>query len=384
MFKKLLISSKLSWNQLKVFPSQSQTLVLKRTYSKKEKQRKSYPRRIFSGIQPTGTVHIGNYFGAIRNWIKLQDDGEDVIWSIVDMHAITLPYDPNELRQNILKLTATLLACGIDPDKSILFQQSTVPMHAELSWIFACLATMPKLAHQPQYKEKSEKLKDIPLGLYIYPILQTADILLYKATHVPVGEDQLQHIQLAEHLAQKFNSTYGETFPMPIAIVNKDTGRIKSLRDPTQKMSKSCSDVKSRIDLMDEPDVLLNKVKKAMTDFTSEVTYEPEVRPGVANLLNIHSMITGKTPEEICKEAEGLDTGKYKLMLADVIIENLNPIRKRIEHYMNEPQYLQEVLQEGARKAELTAITNWLEVRNKVGYGIGTLNADQLHLHALR
>ncbi|XP_014226006.1 tryptophan--tRNA ligase, mitochondrial isoform X1 [Trichogramma pretiosum] len=346
-----------------------------------KKPKKVYPKKIFSGIQPTGTMHLGNYAGAIKNWVDLQNKGEDVIWSIVDMHSITLPYNPSELKENVFKLTATLLACGIDPEKSILFQQSSIPMHAELSWIFACLATMPRLSHQPQFKEKSEKLKDVPLGLYIYPILQTADILLYKATHVPVGDDQLQHIQLSAHLAQKFNSTYGETFAMPQAILNS-TGRIKSLRDPTEKMSKSSNNVKSRIDLTDTPDILLNKIKKAVTDFKSEVTYEPDSRPGVANLINIHSLISGKTPDEICTEAQNLDTGKYKLLLADLVIEKLNPIRKRIDEYLQDYNYLQQVLQIGASKAETIAMTNWLEVRNKVGYGVDTLtsNVHKLHL----
>ncbi|KAJ8673592.1 hypothetical protein QAD02_004854 [Eretmocerus hayati] len=371
MLKNLLSLGNCCTTQLKTFPDQIRTRIPKRSYGKKPQ--KVYPRRIFSGIQPTGTVHIGNYLGAIQNWIELQNSGENVVWSIVDMHSITVPHDPKELRQNILKVTATLLACGIDPEKSILFQQSTVPMHAELAWIFSCLVTMPKLTHQPQFKEKSAKLKDIPLGLYIYPVLQTADILLYKATHVPVGEDQLQHIQLSEHLAQKFNSTYGETFPMPEAIINENAGRIKSLRDPSEKMSKSSTDVKSRLDLTDSPDVLLNKVKKALTDFTSEVTYNPEERPGVANLLNIHSLITGKSPQEICEEVKDLDTGKYKLLLADVIIDRIDPIRKKIEEYLNEPDYLHYVLQTGAKKAEVVAMTNWLEVRNKVGYGLASL-----------
>ncbi|XP_014219055.1 tryptophan--tRNA ligase, mitochondrial [Copidosoma floridanum] len=375
MLKKVLTLGQLCSNQLKVFPSQYIIRTLRRLYCSKE-AKSIYPKRIFSGIQPTGTVHLGNYLGAIKGWVNLQNAGEDVIYSIVDMHSITLTQKPLELKENIIKLTATLLACGIDPKKSILFQQSVIPMHAELSWIFSCLVTMPRLARQPQYKEKSETLKDVPLGLYIYPVLQTADILLYKATHVPVGEDQVQHIQLAEHLAQKFNSTFGKTFPMPISIVNRDAGRIKSLKDPEVKMSKSCTNVKSRIDLTDTPDDILIKVKKAITDFTSEVTFDPENRPGIANLINIHSMLIDKTPEEICQDAKGLDTGKYKLLLADIVIEKLNPIRKEIEAYLSEPEYLHQLLQEGARKAESIAVPNWLEVRNKVGFGIDTLSIN--------
>ncbi|XP_011504701.1 PREDICTED: tryptophan--tRNA ligase, mitochondrial, partial [Ceratosolen solmsi marchali] len=361
-------------NQLKIIPRRRNVELIKR-YCATNKI--LYPKTIFSGIQPTGSVHIGNYFGAIENWVKLQENGENVIWSIVDMHAITLQHNSTELKENILKLTAVLLACGIDPNKSILFQQSSVSMHAELSWILACLTTMPRLAHQPQYKEKSQTLKDVPLGLYIYPILQTADILLYKATHVPVGEDQVQHIQLAEHLAQKFNTTYGETFPMPIAVINKDFGRIKSLRDPLQKMSKSESDTKSRLNLTDEPAVLLNKIKKAVTDFTSVVSYDPENRPGVSNLVSIHSMITGMSPEEICKEVKHLNTGQYKLFLADILIDKLNPIREKIQLYMNQPKYLQKVLHEGTQKAKDIAFKNWLEVKDKVGYGTPIFSNNQ-------
>ncbi|XP_033216803.1 tryptophan--tRNA ligase, mitochondrial [Belonocnema kinseyi] len=339
----------------------------RRNYSKEQKI--SYPKRIFSGIQPTGNVHLGNYLGAIQNWIDLQNSGEDVIWSIVDMHSITLPQDPKELKRSIFSMVATLLACGVDPKKSILFQQSTVPMHAELCWILGSITTIPRLGRLPQYKEKSATVKDVPLALFIYPVLQAADILIYKATHVPVGEDQVQHLELCQDLARKFNSTFGETFPVPTTIISNDAKRIKSLRDPNSKMSKSCPDSKSRLDLIDEPKVLLNKVKKSVTDFTSEVTYDPKNRPGVANLVKIHSLLTGKSPEKICEEAQGIDTGRYKLVLADVVIEKLNPIRERILQLLSEKQYLEQILKEGAEKATAIATPNLFEIREKIGFG---------------
>ncbi|XP_063982481.1 tryptophan--tRNA ligase, mitochondrial [Diachasmimorpha longicaudata] len=333
----------------------------------------NYPVRILSGIQPTGTIHLGNYLGAVREWVRYQETHKDVVWSIVDMHAITMPQDPNELRHNIIKITATLLACGIDPSKSILFQQSSVPMHAELAWVFGCMTTMPRLSQQPQFKEKSEKLKDIPLGLFTYPVLQTADILIYKATHVPVGEDQIQHLQLAQHTAQFFNVKYGNTFPMPEPLINKSSGRIKSLREPTKKMSKSSEYKKSRINLVDPPEIILSHMKKAVTDFTSEVTYDPEERPGVSNLVMIHSILTDKSPQQICDEVRGLNTGQYKLHVADVVIEILRPIRERYDVLVNDPGYLNEVLKNGTERATEIASSSWSEVKRKIGFSGGVL-----------
>ncbi|KAL2719632.1 hypothetical protein V1478_011094 [Vespula squamosa] len=339
-----------------------------RSFSRKS-VKTEYSRRIFSGIQPTGNVHLGNYLGAIQKWVELQNSEKIVIWSIADMHSITLPHNPVTLKDNIFKITATLLACGIDPQKSILFQQSNVSMHAELCWILGCITTMARLGHLPQFKEKSENLKNIPLGLYIYPILQAADILLYRATDVPVGQDQAQHIQLAQDLANSFNKRYGDTFPIPRTLICDDASRrIRSLRDPLKKMSKSDKDLKSRLDLTDKPEVVLEKVKKAVTDFTSEVNYEPETRPGVSNLIAIHSLLTGKSPEEICKDAQGLDTGKYKLVLADVIIQKLRPIQEEIFRLLNEQLYLDEVLKIGSQKAIELAFDCYSDVKNKIGF----------------
>ncbi|EFA03333.2 tryptophan--tRNA ligase, mitochondrial [Tribolium castaneum] len=327
-----------------------------------------FPRRIFSGIQPTGQIHLGNYLGAIAQWVKLQENNEDMILSIVDLHSITLPQDPKTLSKNILEMAATLLACGIDPSKVILFQQSMVPAHTHLSWCLGCICTMPRLAHLPAYKEKSANLKDIPLGLFVYPVLQAADILAYKATHVPVGEDQAQHIQLTQDLARMFNNRFGETFPTPHCIFpGSDFARLRSLRDPAKKMSKSDPDPKSRICLIDPPDEIVKKIKKSVTDFTSEVTYDPENRPGVANLISIHSFVTGKTVSQICDEAKNLNTGQYKLQVADAVVSHVAPIQKKISDLLHNQDFLLQVLESGAEKATEISEATLQEVKDKLG-----------------
>ncbi|XP_025423866.1 tryptophan--tRNA ligase, mitochondrial isoform X2 [Sipha flava] len=270
-----------------------------------------WKEKVFSGIQPTGTLHLGNYFGAVSKWVKLQNEDREVFYSIVDLHSITLPYDAKKLEKNVLLMTASLIACGINPERSTLFLQSQVPEHTQLSWVLGCLTTMPRLGQLPQFKEKSATLKDVPLGLYLYPILQAADILLYKATKVPVGEDQIQNLQLAHSLARTFNRQYGETFPISEVLVQQDcSSRIRNLRDPTKKMSKSHPDKRGKIDITDTPDDIVEKVKKAVTDCTSQITYDPDNRPGVSTLLTMHSLISGLSPEEICEENKLLDTGR--------------------------------------------------------------------------
>uniref|UniRef100_A0A7G3B4M4 Tryptophan--tRNA ligase, mitochondrial n=1 Tax=Lutzomyia longipalpis TaxID=7200 RepID=A0A7G3B4M4_LUTLO len=352
---------------LRLCGRQAKSLTIQKFYST---EKPTWPRKIFSGIQPTGGLHIGNYLGAISRWVELQNTGEDVTYCIVDLHSITLPQDPACLKENILHMTAALLACGIDPQKSVLFLQSDVKQHAELGWILGCHTTMARLGHLPQFKEKSTKVKEIPLGIFVYPVLQAADILLYRATHVPVGEDQVQHLQLAQHLAKTFNTKYGNTFAHCHALVSTDlSNRIKSLRDPTKKMSKSDTDPKSVIFLTDPPDAIVEKVKKAITDFTSAVTFEPDARPGVSNLITIHSLMTGKTPEAICMECTDVDTGKYKGRVAEAVVEHLNPIRMRIEDYSKHPEYLCQVLQEGADRASKVAEETLQEVKDKVGLG---------------
>lgn len=326
-----------------------------------------FPRKIFSGIQPTGSIHVGNYFGAVKNWVELQNKGEDVTYCIVDHHSITAQQS-DKLKSTTRNTAATLLACGIDPKKATFFLQSSVPQHTELCWILGCLTTMARLSHLPQYKEKSMNMKEIPLGLFIYPVLQAADILLYKATHVPVGEDQLQHLQLAHHLANIFNFKFGTTFPKCHSIVVSDASRLKSLRDPTKKMSKSDPDVKSCVFLSDSPKKMTEKIKKAVTDFTSEVTFDPESRPGVSNLINLHSLITGLSPSEICDKYNDIDTGKYKLKVAESLVEHLHPISLKMQEYNQNPEYIDSVLKEGTEKATLIAERTLSEVKERMGF----------------
>ncbi|XP_058066873.1 tryptophan--tRNA ligase, mitochondrial [Anopheles bellator] len=346
----------------------------KQTFSSDSKPA-PWPRKVFSGVQPTGALHIGNYLGAVKRWVELQEAGEDVTYCIVDLHSMTLPPEPETLRNNTLQMTATLLACGIDPSKSTLFLQSAVPQHAELSWILGCLTTMARLTHLPQYKEKSANMKEIPLGLYLYPVLQAADIMLYKATHVPVGEDQIQQLQLAQSLSRAFNNKYGRTFPFCETLVN-DGSRLKSLRDPAKKMSKSDPDPKSCIMLIDSPDSVLEKVKKSLTDFRSEVTFESQERPGVSNLITIHSLVSGKSVEEICREAVGKNTGQYKLAVAEALIEHLRPIRDRLERYTRDVGYLASVIEQGSERARAVAEITIDEVKEKIG--VDCFNMERL------
>ncbi|CAL8071313.1 unnamed protein product [Orchesella dallaii] len=329
--------------------------------------------RVFSGIQPTGEIHLGNYFGAIRQWVRFQDEKkagkyEQCIYSVVDLHAITIPQDRDVLEKNIFQAVATLLACGIDPNESILFLQSHVPLHPQLSWVLGCLSTMPQLGRLPNFRDKSKKLKEVPLGLYTYPVLQAADILLYNATHVPVGEDNVQQIQFAQLLAQRFNRIHGRTFNIPkIMLEGGMWCRLRSLRKPENKMSKSEPDAKSRIGLTDSPDEIVEKIKKSVTDFTSAVTYDPETRPGVSNLIMIHSLCSGQSAEEICNSVQDLDTGKYKFVVAEAVVEHLRPIRTKMIELMKEPAYLLDILKIGTEKAITLSEPVWNDVCFKVG-----------------
>ncbi|KAJ1532238.1 hypothetical protein ONE63_000855 [Megalurothrips usitatus] len=327
-----------------------------------------YPKRVLSGIQPTGSLHLGNYLGAIKKWVHLQDSGDEAFYSIADLHAITVPQDPRNLRTGILEMTASLLACGIDPEKCVLFQQSKVLYHTQLCWVLASFTTMAKLGQQAQLREKREILQELSTALYLYPVLQAADILLYKATHVPVGEDQISHLNLASFIARGFNKRFGDTFPIPHPFINEDSSRrLKSLRNPLSKMSKSDNDPRSRINLCDSPEEILLKCKKAVTDCSSAVEYDPEKRPGISNLLVIHSSLTGKTIDTICQEAAGMETGNYKITMATEIIEVLRPIRERFHELIKEPAYLEDVLETGASRASACARETWQEVSKRIG-----------------
>uniref|UniRef100_A0A5F8GAB5 Tryptophan--tRNA ligase, mitochondrial n=1 Tax=Monodelphis domestica TaxID=13616 RepID=A0A5F8GAB5_MONDO len=308
--------------------------------------------RIFSGIQPTGIPHLGNYLGAIESWVSLQEKCSSVLFSIVDLHSITVPQDPAVLHQSILDITAVLLACGINPEKSILFQQSQVPEHSELGWIFGCLVRMSWLQNLPQWKRKNASLKqEGTVGLFTYPVLQAADILLYKSTHVPVGEDQVTHMELARDLAQRFNKKYGEFFPVPTSLLTT-MKRVKSLRDPSAKMSKSDPDKLATVRVTDSPEEIMMKFRKAVTDFTSEVTYDPSTRLGVSNMVDIHAAVTGLTIEEVICQSVGLDTAQYKVVVAEAVIQKFAPIKNEIERLKMDEGYLRKVLQVGTEKAK--------------------------------
>lgn len=325
---------------------------------------------LFSGIQPTSNCpHLGNYLGAIKQWVSLQEKYSSVIFSLVDLHSITLPYSPEQLRNNLLDMTACLLACGINPDKCILFQQSQIPQHSELAWILGCHCSLLRLKHLPQWKEKSKIFKDASVGLFSYPILQAADILLYRSNLVPVGEDQVIQIELARDIAHHFNQKYGKLFEKP-DILKGDVAKVLSLREPTVKMSKSAINPLSRIDLIDSAEDIQLKIKKAQTDCTSALTYEPESRPGVTNLINIHCAISGLQPEQICKEHANLDTGRYKIFLADVLIEFLSPIQAEIKRLQADKGYLVNVLEAGRQKAAPIAEATMKEVKDLIGFAI--------------
>ncbi|XP_031611414.1 tryptophan--tRNA ligase, mitochondrial [Oreochromis aureus] len=332
-------------------------------------ENKEAPRsgRVFSGIQPTGVPHLGNYLGALENWVSLQHQYPSVLYSIVDLHSITQPQDPTQLKSNILDMAASLLACGINPEKAILFQQSQVSEHAELSWILGCLTSMPRLRHLPQWKMKSKVKNEGSVGLYTYPVLQAADILLYKSTHVPVGEDQVQHLELAQDLARIFNNRYGELFPEPCALLSS-TQKVKSLRDPSAKMSKSDPQTMATVSVTDTPDDIALKIRRAVTDFTSEVTFDPETRPGVSNLVNIHAAVAMISVQEAVSQARGLDTGAYKKLVSDAVIQRLTPIREEIERLRSDRAHLERVLAQGTCRARELAAPVLAEVRQRVGF----------------
>ncbi|XP_078088825.1 tryptophan--tRNA ligase, mitochondrial isoform X3 [Mustelus asterias] len=265
-------------------------------------------------------------------------------------------------------MTASLLACGINPEQSVLFQQSKVSEHTELAWILCCLTSMPRLRHLPQWKMKSSGQKDEgSLGLFTYPVLQSADILLYKSMHVPVGEDQVQHLELAQDIARIFNNQYGCFFPIPKAILS-ETKKIRSLRNPVAKMSKSDPQKLATVNITDTPEEILLKFRKAVTDFTSEVAYDPETRPGVSNLVAVHSAVTGMTVAEVVHQSKGLDTARYKYLVAEAVIEKLAPIKNEIEKLRAEKGFLEQVLSRGAEKAKELAGPTYHEIRKLVGF----------------
>lgn len=304
---------------------------------------------IFSGIQPSGVITLGNYIGAMRQFIELQHEYQ-CYFCIVDQHAITVPQDPKELRQNIRRLAALYLAVGIDPNKATLFIQSEVPAHAQAGWILQCLAYIGELERMTQFKDKSAGKEAVSAGLLTYPPLMAADILLYKTDIVPVGEDQKQHIELTRDLAERFNKRYGEIFTIPEARIPKVGARIMSLADPTKKMSKSDSNQKAFITLLDDAKTIEKKIKSAVTDSEGTIRYDKENKPGIANLLNIYSILANKPIEQLEQEYVGKGYGEFKADLAQVIIDTLTPIQEKYYNLM-ESNILDQVLDEGAEKA---------------------------------
>ena len=324
---------------------------------------------IFSGVQPTGNLHLGNYLGALKNFVALQEKNE-CIYCVVDLHAITTFQDPKELRNNILETAAGFLATGLDEKKSIIFNQSSVSGHAELAWILNCVARLGWLNRMTQFKDKVGKDKEkASVGLYIYPNLMAADILLYKATHVPVGADQKQHLELCRDIAQKFNSDFkNDIFPLPEPLIQKNISRIMSLRDGMKKMSKSDESVYSRIDLKDSEDDIVKKIKKAKSDSSSipESLKELEGKPEALNLISIYADLTNKSLDQALNELKGKEYS-YLKKLSEVLVEVICPVGKKIKDLLNDKNYLEKVLKEGTEKARNLAEYNLKEIRNAVG-----------------
>ena len=317
--------------------------------------------RVVSGIQPTGSLHLGNYLGAIRRWVKMQHEVECLIF-LADLHAITVYNDPAELHANVNGMAAALIACGIDPGKALLFNHARVPAHPEMAWILSCTARIGWLNRMTQFKEKSGKDREgVSVGLFAYPVLQAADVLLYQATHVPVGEDQKQHIELARDIATKFNTDYGvELFTLPEPLIGETAARIMSLRDGTAKMSKSDVSDMSRINLDDEDDSIAQKIRKAKTDPEPlpDNVEALEGRPEAANLVTIYAALTDRTSQSVLDEHSGKGFGAFKPALAELLIETLAPIRKRLQDFAADPAAIEAILVQGsARAAALAAPT---------------------------
>lgn len=321
-------------------------------------------KRIFSGIQPSGNLHIGNYLGAVKNWVKLQDEF-DCIYCVVDMHAITVPQDSKELQKKTIEVAKVYLAAGIDPEKSAIFIQSHVHQHAELTWILNTIAKTGELNKMTQFKEKGRNEESVGMGLFDYPVLMAADILLYDAEKVPVGEDQVQHVELTRTLGRRFNSQFGDTFKIPEPHLTKEGMRIMGLDDPTKKMSKSAQSEYNYIGITDDDETIRKKIKKAVTDSGSEIEYS-ESKPALYNLVNIYSGFSGKKPEEIVEMYKEKGYADFKNDLAEVIIEGLKPIQDKMIKITDKE--VLETLQKGAQKVRAIAENKIKEVKEKVGF----------------
>ncbi|MEU3598284.1 tryptophan--tRNA ligase [Streptomyces sp. NPDC006798] len=326
--------------------------------------------RALSGIQPTaGSFHLGNYLGAIRQYVALQET-HDAFYMVVDLHAITVPQDPAELRANTRLAVAQLLAAGLDPDRCTLFVQSHVPEHAQLGWVMNCLTGFGEASRMTQFKDKSAKqgADRATVGLFTYPVLQVADILLYQADSVPVGEDQRQHIELTRDLAERFNTRFGDTFTIPAPHIVKEVAKIYDLQDPAIKMSKSASTPKGLVNLLDEPKATAKKIKSAVTDTGTVVSYDPVEKAGISNLLTIYATLTGRSIPELVKEYEGRMYGALKTDLAEVVVGFVTPFRERTQAYLDDPETLDSILAKGAEKARAVAAETLATAYDRVGF----------------
>lgn len=322
---------------------------------------------IFSGVKPTGEPTLGNYLGALKNWVALQDEYE-CYYCIVDLHAITVPQEPKDLRRRSLEILAQYIASGIEPEKNTLFFQSHVSAHAELAWVLNCISYMGQLGRMTQYKEKSQKGEEnLNAGLFTYPVLMAADILLYQADLVPVGEDQKQHLELARDLAIRFNNKYSETFKVPDIYMSKFGSRIMGLQDPLSKMSKSGDDENDYILLIEDNDATVRKIKRAVTDSIGVVKYSDE-QPGIKNLITIYSKLSGESIEEIENKYVGQGYGAFKSDLAEVVVEGLKPVREKFADLMKNKDYLEKIYTDGAKQAEYVANKTLRKVYKKVGF----------------
>ena len=323
-------------------------------------------KKIFSGIQPSGELTLGSYMGALRNWIALQEE-YDCVYCIVDLHTITVRQEPAQLRRRALEQLAQYIACGLSPEKNILFIQSHVPQHAELSWILGCYTQFGELGRMTQFKQKSQQHADnITAGLFTYPVLMAADILLYQADLVPVGADQKQHVELCRDIAQRFNGIYGDTFTLPEPFIPAFGARIMSLANPENKMSKS--DPEGCVFLLDRPEDIRRKLKRAVTDSETEIRYDPQNKPGVSNLLTLYCTAAGKTVEEAEAEFAGQGYGTLKTAAADAVVELLRPLREETQRLLKDKAYLESVYRDGAQRAQGIARKTLSKVHRKLGF----------------
>ena len=324
-------------------------------------------KRIYSAMQPSGMITLGNFLGALNNWNQMQEE-YDCIFCVANMHAITVRQDPAELRKRCRDLITQFIAVGLDPEKNIIYYQSHVPAHAQLGWILDCYTYMGELSRMTQFKDKSAKHADnINAGLFTYPSLMAADILLYQTDLVPVGEDQRQHLEITRDIGERFNGLYGETFRIPEAYIGKVGARVMALQDPTKKMSKSDENKNNTIAILDDPAVIMNKVKRAVTDSENEVRFAEE-KPGISNLLSIYSGVTGKTIAEAEKEFAGVGYGTFKTAVGEAVVARLEPIQKNFKDLQNNKDYLDAIIKEGAQKAERIANRTLDKVQKKIGF----------------